>query len=434
MQKDPGGQKLALALGGALIVIAVGILFVVRSNKNTDTENTVTTPATTASGDVVELQMWDQEEADNTVIIDSWLRKFESTHPNVKITRQTYPNEDLRTKYTMAAAGAQAPELVWGPNDIAGGFWTAQIIQPVELIIDTSKFVSTALEAVTLEGKVMAVPMTYGNHLMMLYNKSMIPAAPKTTDELIEIAKKHTDVATQKYGFAFFQNEPFWMAPMLGGFGGWPLNVSGATVDITLDTPEMVETLAFIKDLKFTHKILPVECDYDCAKGLFFEEKTPMTINGDWAVREYRKKLGDKLGIAALPIVSKTNKPMTPMVSGRYLFVNANIEPQKMEMVKQLVSYLSSNEVQIAVGTQLERIPVTIEAQASSEVQAIPAVKELIETAANGRAMPAQAEMRAAWDAIRPVQQKLMAGEIEPAAGAKQMQASAVEKLASLKK
>ena len=117
MQKDPGGQKLALALGGALIVIAVGILFVVRSNKNSDTENTATAPATTASGDLVELQMWDQEEADNTVIIDGWLRKFESTHPNVKITRQTYPNEDLRTKYTMAAAGAQAPARDTAPGE-----------------------------------------------------------------------------------------------------------------------------------------------------------------------------------------------------------------------------------------------------------------------------------------------------------------------------
>jgi arabinogalactan oligomer / maltooligosaccharide transport system substrate-binding protein len=48
--------------------------------------------------------------------------------------------------------------------------------------------------------------------------------------------------------------------------------------------------------------------------------------------------------------------------------------------------------------------------------------------------MPAQTEMRAAWDAMRPVQQKIMSGDLSPQDGVEIMQQSALEKLASLKK
>lgn len=383
----------------------------------------------------VQLNLWDQEEAENAAVIDSWIEKFQTQNPNIKVARQTYPNEDLRTKFTTAATAGQAAELVWGPNDIAGVFATAKIIQSVEGIVDTAKFAPAALEAAKLEGKIMAMPATYGNHLMLIYNTSLIQSAPKTTDELIEVAKKHTNIAEKKYGLVFFQNEPFWLAPIMGGFGAWPLAVGAdGQTSISLSHNGTTKALAFVKDLKYTHKVIPAECDYDCAKGLFLEEKAAMTINGDWSVKEFRQKLGDKVAVAALPVVSETNQPMTPMVSGRYLFVNANMAPEKADAVKKFLAFLSSKEVQIEVATRLGRIPATLEAQQDAQVTVLPQIKALMDTAANGKAMPAQSEMRAAWDAMRPLQQKVMAGELQPAEASKLMQDSAVEKLASIKK
>jgi maltose-binding protein MalE len=109
----------------------------------------------------------------------------------------------------------------------------------------------------------------------------------------------------------------------------------------------MKNALAYLYKLKTVDKIIPKECDYDCAKGLFMEGKAAFTINGDWSVKEFHAKLGDQLGIAPLPVLSETNRPLTPMISGRYIFINAQIAPAKKEAIKEFLNFLTSREIQI---------------------------------------------------------------------------------------
>ncbi|MEY2988904.1 MAG: hypothetical protein RJB13_2425 [Pseudomonadota bacterium] len=383
----------------------------------------------------VELTLWDQEESENTKVMDDWIAKFTSQNPEIRVVRQTYPNEDLRTKFTTAATAGQAAEMVWGPNDVAGVFSTADLIQSVESFVNLGAFTPRALEAVTLKSQIMGVPVTYGNHLMLFYNKNMVEKAPATTDELIQVARTFTDSKANRFGLVFFQNEPFWLMPFVGAFQGWPVRLDpDGEVRLELNSDGMKNALTYLKRLKDVERIIPKECDYDCAKGLFLEGKAAFTINGDWSVKEFKIKLGDKLGIAALPVLSETNQPMTPMVSGRYVFINREVAGQKKVAVKKFLSFLTSREVQIEVAERLRRIPSTSEALSDPQVIANSEVQLLNAAAAYGRPMPAQTEMRAAWDAMRPVQQKIMSGDLSPQDGAEIMQQSALEKLASLKK
>jgi arabinogalactan oligomer/maltooligosaccharide transport system substrate-binding protein len=415
------------------VVAAAVIGLQVLSSRNKDQQGS--TSATGGVAEAVEITLWDQEESENTKVMDDWIARFTKDNPNIRVIRQTYPNEDLRTKFTTAATAGQAAELVWGPNDIAGVFSTAKLIQSVENFVELNKFTPAASEAVTLKGQVMGVPTTYGNHLMLFFNKSMVSNAPANTAELIEAARQHTDAKNNKYGLVFFQNEPFWLVPFVGAFGGWPLNVQAdGTVQLELNSEAMKNALAYVYRLKKVEKIIPNECDYDCAKGLFLEGKAAFTINGDWSVKEFKAKLGENLGIAPLPVLSETGKPMTPMVSGRYVMVNAQLSEKKKEAVKKFLGYLTSREIQIEVAERLGRIPATSEALNDPRVSGLPSIQPLIAAAANGRPMPAQTEMRAAWDAMRPVQQKIMSGDLTAEAGVNVMQQSALEKLASLKK
>jgi arabinogalactan oligomer / maltooligosaccharide transport system substrate-binding protein len=439
------GGNARLAIGFIFLVLA-GIFgyrtFIAKKDGDSGKSESSSTTAGTGdvgalpqSGDVIQLTMWDQEEARNTVHLDKWIDDFQNQNPGIKITRQTFLNEELRTRYTTFATGGQAPEIVYGPNDNAGVFATAKLISPVDEFVDVSQFTSASLEVARLGGKYMAVPLSYGNHLILFYNKKMLPEPPKTTDELIATAKKFSDPAKNVYGFVFNQIEPFWVAPFLGGFGGWPLQYdeSGAP-KITLDNPPMVATLAFLKKLKFDDKVIPGECDYDCAKGIFLEGKAPLTINGDWVIPEFTTALGKEvLGIAPLPVVSATGKPMTPMVSGRYLFLSNAMSPERKAAVKKFVQYLTSIPVQIEVATLMNRIPAVKAALDSPDVQALSDLKPIIDAAANGRAMPADEEMRAAWDSMRPALQKVMAGTLEPKDAARLMQQSALEQLASMR-
>ncbi len=109
-----------------------------------------------------------------------------------------------------------------------------QIIKPVDDVFDPeflAGFVRPpGLESVELDGQTWGgVPISVGNHLMLLYNKNLLPEAPQTSDEMIKIAQELTvdydsDGMPDQYGLVYNLNEPFFFAPWLGGFGGWPLD------------------------------------------------------------------------------------------------------------------------------------------------------------------------------------------------------------------
>ena len=432
--QSPGNKPKIVFAAAALVVAGLIALQVMNAKKDAGSSGGTTTDRST-SAETTEITLWDQEESENTKVMDDWITRFTTANPDIRVVRQTYPNEDLRTKFTTAATAGQAAELVWGPNDIAGVFTTAKLIQPVGAFVELSKFTPAASEAVTLKGNVMGVPTTYGNHLMLFFNKNFVADAPATTADLIAAAKKFTDAKNNRYGLVFFQNEPFWLVPFVGAYGGWPLRIElDGTARVDLNSDAMKNALTYLYNLKTVEKIIPKECDYDCAKGLFMEGKAAFTINGDWSVKEYQAKLGDKLGVAPLPLLSQTGKPLSPMVSGRYIFVNAQLSEKKKEAVKKFLNYITSREIQIEVAERLGRIPATSEALNDPKIASMKSIQPLIQAAANGRPMPAQTEMRAAWDAMRPVQQKIMSGDISVEQGVNIMQQSALEKLASLKK
>ncbi len=66
----------------------------------------------------------------------------------------------------------------------------ADIVEAVDNLFDLNMYVDSAMDAVKLEGKYWGIPISNGNHLMLLYNKKLIAEAPKNTDELFAIGKK----------------------------------------------------------------------------------------------------------------------------------------------------------------------------------------------------------------------------------------------------
>ena len=71
------------------------------------------------------------------------------------------------------------------------------------------------------------MPNSFGNALMLYYNKDIVADAPANTDELIELAVANTDVASDKYGLVYNQTQSFWLTPWLGGFGADVFDADG---------------------------------------------------------------------------------------------------------------------------------------------------------------------------------------------------------------
>jgi arabinogalactan oligomer/maltooligosaccharide transport system substrate-binding protein len=383
--------------------------------------------AASASGPVA-IQLWTQEgESEGAFqFVKKLADAFVAANPQVTIEVVQKDTEALREDFQTASLAGSAPDLLWTVSDHAGPFTAADLIRPVDDIVKTKDFV----ESVVMNGKTWAVPISSGNHLMLQFNKKFVPVAPKNTDEMIKIAKDLMASGKVQYGLVYNQIEPFWLAPWLGGFGGKVFAADGVTP--TLNTPEMVKTLQFMADLKTVHKIVPVECDYNAADTLFKEGKAAMIINGDWSLGDYSKILGSDHGVAPIPQIKGAKWP-APYTSGKYFMIAKDVTEAQLAAIKAFIGYVTSYENQVGMVVGLKRLPGLKKALEDPAITSDPILKGSSEQMAKGTPMPTVIEMRANWDAMKPEQNKVLAGSETAAEAAKNMQAAAEAGVKALK-
>jgi len=377
-----------------------------------------------SSVQAVTVQLWTQEgEGDGGfAFVQKLAKAFMEKHPDVELVVVSKDTEVLREDYQTASLAGDAPDVLWTVSDHSGPFTKAGLIQPVDELVDLSVYVESAVQGVEVDGKIWGIPLANGNHLMLLYNKDLVKEAPMNTDDMIKVAKELT--SDDVYGLVWNQIEPFWLVPWLGGFGGKVFADDGVTP--TLNTKAMIDTLQFLYDMKAVHKIMPNECDYGGADTLFKEGKAAMIVNGDWSLKDYQNTLGaDKLGTAALPMVSATGLWPTPYTSGKFLMISAGVEGEKLDAVLDFAEFAASLESQLDLIETLSRLPVLKEALASDKVQNDPILRGSADQMSKGTPMPVVMEMRCNWDSMKPEQNSVMAGKKSPADAAVDMQKAA---------
>ena len=382
------------------------------------------------SGEAVTLTMWTKEgDNDGSLqFVKSLAEEFEKANPNIKIEVVKKKDvEELREDFQTSALAGSSPDLLWTVNDHAGPFTVAELIQPVDDLFDLDKFVPGAVEAVKLDGQTWGVPISTGNHLVLYYNKDLMPEPPANTDELIA---KGQEVSGDVTPLVFNQTEAFWLVPWLGGFGGQVFAEDGVTP--TLDTPAMVDTLNFLHQIKFTDKIIPLESDYDTADTLFKEGKAAMIINGDWTLGAYVDTFGDKLGVARIPEVSATGEWPKPYTAGNYFMIPAAEEGAQLDAIKSFIDFATSKESQLKQVAELKRLPGLQEALDDPSISEDPHLAGVIDQLQVGTGMPAVLEMRCNWDAMKPEMQAVLADQKSAEDAAKAMQDAAVNCIKTL--
>lgn len=375
----------------------------------------------------VTINLWiNEREAESGL---QWIKEMEGSffkaNENIKI-KIIYKEENalLEDFHTTALAGV-SPDLLWTTSDNAIPFITSGLIQPVDSFANTSQFI----EPVKMNGQTWTIPISSGNHLMLMINKKYVKNFPTTTDEFIETAKSLTK--EDMYGLVYNMNDANWLAPWLGGFSGKMLAEDG--VIPTLNTTAMVNTLTFLKGLKFTHTVVPAEVDYATAGRLFKEGKAAMLINGDWSIGKYREALGDNLKIGRLPKVSATGKWPAPYISGVCFLIPVNLPKEKEEAVKAFIAYVTSEKQQLAQLDKTYRLPGLKAALSSPAITSDTLLIGSVAQMEAGIPLPAGLHAGAIWDAINPELSALMAGTETPEEAAKKMQEATINNIRNQK-
>ena len=386
----------------------------------------------TSSGEPkADIQVYSQKDPGLEDLLKQQITEFQGLHKTITVKIVHYETEQLRTNFQTAAIAHAGPELVYGPNDNIGPWVTLKILQPIDTVMGqdfVKEFSPNAVGAVSYKGHVYAAPDINGNHLMLLYNKKLVTGAPPAnTDDLISQAKALTDTSKKQYGLAFNENEAFWLMPWLGGFGG---QVFDASTKPTLNTQAMIDALTFERSLK-TQGVAPATADYAKADSLFSAGQAGFLINGDWSLSGYKKALGDNLGIAPLPMVTKTGKWAAPYTASRGYSINAAASGDKLKAAKLFLQFISQASQNVKVAP-LGNIPANAAAANDPSVTNDPILGASAAALVHGVAQPIVPEMRAIYDAIKTPLADVMNGKQDPAAAAAVMQKDAETRIAQL--
>jgi arabinogalactan oligomer/maltooligosaccharide transport system substrate-binding protein len=375
------------------------------------------------------LVMWSQDgDVNDAVLAEQFKVWAETTGSAFTLEIVNKETEVLRNDLqTAGLAGSGLPDMVLGPNDAIGVFVDSGLLQPLDDLFDMSMY-PINLGAAQVAGATYGVPTNAGNHLMLMYNKSLVEKAPDTWEELIATARSIEEANPGVRGFAYNLNEPFWFLPFVHGFGGGTYDADG---NMVLDSQAWIDAYQFVQDLKFKEQIVPSECDYACADGLFKEGSVAMIINGDWAIGDYKNletspALGpDNLGLAPWPKLPNGERPK-PFTAGKFISIPVGVEGEKLDAVVSFVTWLTTDPAAVtayALGTS--RLPAIDEVTVDPEADPLLAASN--EALLTGVGMPADPTLRCMWDSVRPQLEGVMSNNVTPADAAMEAQISAEE-------
>lgn len=362
------------------------------------------------------VRIWHQKIGPERDLFEEVVRHYNATHPDRVVETLYKENEELRNLYVIAAVAGQGPDLLYGPADNVGVLVTTQTIRPLDQVFDTQffgRFTSQGL--VDWKGSHWLAADQIGNHLTLVYNRALGSKPPATLDELISVGQRLTrndngDGKMDRYGLTWNYREPFFFIPFLTGFGGWVMDENG---NPTLDNERTVRAIQFVLDLCDKYKIIPREGDYNIADMLFKESRTAMIINGPWSWAGY--EVPAKSMIAPLPFNTEASLWCAPMISAKGYSVNTNVKPEKLAVIRDVVAYLTSAEVQEKMALQLATTPVDTTVLALPAIRNNPVLQASMEQIAHGRPMPIRPQMRQIWEGMRGPYQLVMNGAITAA-------------------
>lgn len=381
--------SMALAVFLSLSLLAGCGSQVTTGNASTAAGTSAATAAsaeTTAVKDVkpVELTMWHELEPGVADTISQQLKKLE---PEIKVNlvRKEKSTEALKL---IASDPNGAPDLYWYAHDKIGLFATMGVLEPLDQYVSVDKFnglVPMTVKAGTFDSKKYQIPVYYET-LLFMYNKKLLSSVPKTTDELLAMMKEKTKGGN--YGFVEQHSTAYYVAAWINGFGGYIINDKA---EPGLNRQETMDAVAYHKEFV---PFMPKDGEWNTVTTLFKEGKAAATINGPWLVADVRKA-GIDLGFAALPAISKNNKPLSPYAGVQgVMMLKAS---KNKEAAAKVLNFLAEKDLGEALALSTGAAPANLKAYDNEKVKTDELIIAMKAQAENATPMPNIPEMDVMW-------------------------------------
>lgn len=255
-------------------------------------------------------------------IVDAYNK--ESDKYNIKF--QIIPNGEYYKQVDLAlSTGKKRPDVMVMHVDQIPTYQKKDQLQPVDDItakagIKKEDFVEAPVKYSTIDNKWYGVPLDV-HPLVLYYNKDLFKAAgienpPTNREEFITAAKKLTNPSKGQWGYAMptLWPQQFLFPTVVAQNGG---KMADEQDKPTLNSPEAVEALTFLKSLVYEHKVSPEKVAQDGEVTMFLQGKSAMQFNGPW-MKDQFDKAKINYGVAPIPQLGTKQKAVQ---AGSHVFV-----------------------------------------------------------------------------------------------------------------
>ena len=101
----------------------------------------------------------------------------------------------------------------------------------------TDRFLPTTMEAMTYQNTVYGLPLNF-KVITLIYNKKLVREPPRTSGELVALAKKLTDKKSGRFGLAYAYSDYYYHAALQNAFGGRVFDELSEIARRVRETPE----------------------------------------------------------------------------------------------------------------------------------------------------------------------------------------------------
>ncbi len=380
------------------------------TDKNTDKKDTEVAAATekeAAAEDEAwegDLTVWSPQEDQDTNWLQDQCEAFAAEHPNWKINFNygVCPEGEAKdnvTKDVEAAADVymlandNIPDLVSaGALSELGGDYLGYV---------TSTNSDSILASVTYNDSVVAFPFT-PNTWFMYYDKSVFSEDDvKNFDTMLEKAGEAGKKVSFKLTDSWY-NEAFYVA------NGCTLFGDGTDTDAGIDFggDKAAAVTEYLVDLAANPNFL-VDADGSGLAGL--GDSVAALFSGTWDAEAVKEKLGDNMGVAALPTVTIDGKEgqMKSFIGSKAIGVNPNAENQQVAM--SLAAYLAGEKAQTAHYEMRNLLPSNINISLADDPIATAVTNVMSDTSIM---QPLCKEMSNYWSPAENMGKNIQSGEV----------------------
>jgi len=335
----------------------------------------------TTGGDKVEVTFWHAYGTGSAeeVALAKVLESAAIDLPQYKINVLQVPFNDIFNKYRTDVAAGGGPDMFIAPNDDLGNDARAGLIADITELAKgkLGNYTPLSVEGMSLEGKLYGIPESL-KAVVFWYNKDLLPTPPATTDELMALMEGGTEVSISFGCYHHF-----------GWFGAYGGKIFDENWKVVADQGTGVsDAVAYLNDVYQISKAEGWPKNDSDGLAPFSEGKAVAITNGNWAMGDYKKALGDKLGVAPLP--AGPAGPATPFLGVDGFYFNPN--SANMNAALEVALYLTGQKAQQIMMDEAGHVPANTQVAVTD-----PLIKSLLAAFENGYVRPQVTQLGLYW-------------------------------------